>query len=638
MDNLKLKVTLPIAENQKAINEFLLVEANTTNKSSKTLFSYRKKLQTIFQDITVPYNLLQPDDINKWLMTKKHLKDSTIQKYESVMRVFYRFCIKEGYLEKSPIEIKPRENKPSENGGKITQNYWELRRELPNADNQRVVNEFLFTMKNLNRKVNTIVVYRGCLSYFFKDWEKAFTSITLDEIRQWFNEEQKKKTESNIDDRYIKPLRSFYSFCEEVGYIVEPPIEKKSWNRTPERYWEIQRPLRNRKNKVIINEFLFNLKNINKTKRTIENYRVILQFFFKERKELFSSITSIDIDHWMNDQIKNKSKDTVGRNLSVIRTFYRFCIKQGYMEKSPVKYPWERDGSNRKYWELKSQLLNDKNHQVINEYLLSIKLANLSERTIQDRRFYLERFFKNEKESYDNLKSEYIQKWFIERKEMLQETTISSYLSMLSAFYLFCVEEGYVEKSPIKSRWFPRLPKPMPKYLEKEQIAKIRMQSEEHPLRDLLIVEFLYASGCRIGELNTLNRTDVDIENRTALVLGKGKKFRKIHFTVKCAILLERYLETRDDNHPALFLSERETRLGIQRIRDILKNIGKRVNLVGSLHAHRFRHTFATELLAKGADLSFIADELGHRNLQTTQIYARLPKRELILMYRKYMR
>ncbi|MEQ6356890.1 tyrosine-type recombinase/integrase [Lysinibacillus sp. M3] len=95
----------------------------------------------------------------------------------------------------------------------------------------------------------------------------------------------------------------------------------------------------------------------------------------------------------------------------------------------------------------------------------------------------------------------------------------------------------------------------------------------------------------------------------------------------------------RKDDHPVLFISSKKnpTRLSIRRIEKILNRIGKRAELSGSLHPHRLRHTFATELLVKGADLLFIADELGHSDIETTKIYARFPKQEIISMYRRYM-
>lgn len=197
------------------------------------------------------------------------------------------------------------------------------------------------------------------------------------------------------------------------------------------------------------------------------------------------------------------------------------------------------------------------------------------------------------------------------------------------------MQEEYLERSPIKNRWYPRLPEPIPKYLGKRDIAITRQHSEKMSLRNQVLVEFLFTSGCLVGEVHRLNKADVDLEKRIARVVGKGRKIRDMHFSEKCAILMERYF----DNHhsEALFIKSSGERLSISGMQCVIKKLKKEAHLPSSLHPHRFRHTFATELLSKGAELSFISDELGHANLQTTQIYARLSKSEIIALYRKYM-
>lgn len=291
------------------------------------------------------------------------------------------------------------------------------------------------------------------------------------------------------------------------------------------------------------------------------------------------------------------------------------------------------------YWKVSVGFVNQENYKVVNEYLLNMKIENKSFHTINNIRYFLQHFFEKQAVTFSSLKSETIQEWFIKNDTGFKKNTIRFHLSALSTFYTFCVEEGYMEKSPIKSRWFPISPKPIPKYLNKEELAKVRRETENFPLRDRAIVEFMVTSGCRIGEVNTLDRAHINLEDRTANVLGKGKKFRQVHFTERAAILIERYLQSREDDNPALFVSSKEiaTRLSIRRIGRIFNRIGENVGLPSSLHPHRLRHTFATDLLAKGADLIFIADELGHSDIKTTQIYARLPKQEIIALYRKYM-
>jgi site-specific recombinase XerD len=277
--------------------------------------------------------------------------------------------------------------------------------------------------------------------------------------------------------------------------------------------------------------------------------------------------------------------------------------------------------------------------KVIKDFLLSLKLANRSRGTIIGYRQFLERFFKDINEPYHSLTSDTLLQWLKEHAGHVKERTLSLYLSILSSFFTFCVQEEYLENSPIKSRWYPRLPQPVPKNLEKEEIAKTRLQGELTSLRNQAMVEFMLTSGCRVGEVSRLNREDVDLENRSAKVIGKGKKIRVVHFTDKCAILLERYMEkTAHHKASALFLSSTTwKRFSIRGIQDMIRDIGKGAGLNSRLHPHRLRHTFATELLVKGAEISFIGDEMGHNQIGTTQIYARLPKREIISQYRKFM-
>jgi site-specific recombinase XerD len=507
-----------------------------------------------------------------------------------------------------------------------------MKKGLSNQENQKVINAFLLHLKNTNRSTRTIDTYRNILTCFFRGIEELFLHLTSHDIEQWLTEKEKDLKERTIRN-HKNVLHSFFNFCVEKGYMEKAPFQK---NRVSDNYWEVSMSLSNDENQKVINEFLLSMKNANRSKSTIIGYRKNLQFFFKEREVPFSSLTSEDIKQWLTAHQKHWKKTTIRNFLYFLRAFYYYCVGKGHLEKNPIKYQWEKED---KYWGVNIPLLNSKNQAAVNEFLLSLSVANNSKHTIINYRYFLQTFFKDRKEVYSNIPSDDIQEWLNEHEKGLKEKTIAFHLNALKSFYAFCVEEGYLEKTPIKSRWFPRLPKPIPKYLDKEEVAKVRQQGEKDWLRNRVLIEFLLTSGSRIGEVHQLNRDDVDLEKRIALVFGKGKKFRQVHFSEKCALLLERYLESRIDNDPALFVSNRgkPNRLSTKWMRTILSRIGKKAGLSGSLYPHRFRHTFATDLLGKGAELSFISDELGHRDLKTTQIYANLPKQKIITLYRMYM-
>jgi site-specific recombinase XerD len=508
--------------------------------------------------------------------------------------------------------------------------YWEVNKELRNKENKKVINEFLLRLKDSNQCRSLVNSYRLTLQFFFKERDDLFSSLTFKSFEQWLLVYLKGRKDETVN-KLLDVLRSFYSFCKEKGYIEKSPIREDGIT-----YWELKIPLPNDKNHRVVNEFLNSLKRANRSRMTIIDYRNDLQLFFKKRKEPFPSLTTLNIKRWISEQKNHMTEKSLERYLSSFRTFYHFCIEKGYMDVNPISY---KRIEEEKYWMVNIKLANKENENKINAFLLALYGANYSKRTIRSYRYNLQNFFKERKEAYSSISSDDIQKWLIQQRSKVKEGTLTYRLNTLNSFFKFCVEEGDLEKTPIKRRWFPRLPHPVPKFLNKEEVAIVNKHCETGMLRNRALVEFLLTSGCRVGEVALLNRSDVDLENRTAMVTGKGNKIRQIYFSVKCSLLIERYLEYRTDKNPALFVTHHlyPRRLSRKWMGAVISKIGLAAELQGNLHAHRFRHTFATNLMEKGADLSFIGDLLGHSNLNTTKIYANITKQKVISVYRKYM-
>lgn len=290
------------------------------------------------------------------------------------------------------------------------------------------------------------------------------------------------------------------------------------------------------------------------------------------------------------------------------------------------------------YWQSNSEEVPLQTRTILNEYILSMKLSNKAEATIKKYRWILNRFFSECSISLEELTSDEVLKWLNEFSNGKKPKTIDLFLSALSSFFQFCLAEEYMENVVIKKRWRPKIPQALPKYLTEQEYARVKLAAESLSLRNRSLILFLFSSGCRSSEASYLNIQDVQLEKRTAIVKGKGKKIRHIHFSEECALVLREYLATRSgDQEGPLFKNKFGRRLAKSGIYEVTTKLGKKAGLMQSLHPHCCRHTFATNMLARGADIEFIADEMGHTDLNTTRVYARIPTEDMLLAYQNKM-
>jgi len=292
----------------------------------------------------------------------------------------------------------------------------------------------------------------------------------------------------------------------------------------------------------------------------------------------------------------------------------------------------------KKYWIVENENIHPESQEILNEYLLDLKLSNKSKQTIMEYSWFLQRFLTFIDKPVTELVSDDILDWINEKCGCLKPTTINRHLAILSAFIKFCQGEEYLnEDVHVKSRWRPKLPKTQPKYLDKEELAKVKLAAEKQKLRDRALFEFLLTSGCRAGEATGLNIEDLYLKSRTARVTGKGNKTRDVHFSESCALLMEKLLENHPGNTSAVFLNRWGDRMHVRSVQNIMKKIGEEAGLNRKLTPHILRHTFSTYMLSKGADLEFISEALGHADLATTCIYARVLDEQIVAIYRKCM-
>lgn len=290
------------------------------------------------------------------------------------------------------------------------------------------------------------------------------------------------------------------------------------------------------------------------------------------------------------------------------------------------------------YWISEHDGIQNEMLLIFNEYLLSLKLENKAKATITKYRSILERFLSEFAVPLEEMTSENILQWLTAYSIDKKPRTIDLVLSSLSSFFTFCLEEDYMDNVVMKKRWRPTIPQSLPQFLDEYDYARVRLAIEKLSIRDRALVLFLFSSGCRRSEVSNLNKKDVDLKKRTAEVIGKGNKKRTVHFSEECLFILKSYLETRTNQESDyLFINKFGNRLGTQGIYKVTTRVGMQAGLHRALNPHSCRHTFATRMLAKGATLEFIADELGHFDLNTTRVYARIPTEDMITAYQNMM-
>ncbi|MEN6325773.1 MAG: tyrosine-type recombinase/integrase [Syntrophomonas sp.] len=213
--------------------------------------------------------------------------------------------------------------------------------------------------------------------------------------------------------------------------------------------------------------------------------------------------------------------------------------------------------------------------------------------------------------------------YLIEKGGHLKPSSLGARIRFIRAFFKWASDEGYCSSNPARKLREPRLGQRVPKAFSEEE-AEVLREACDRPLEHALL-EFFYSSGCRIGEVHGLNKEAINWENRSAIVIGKGDKEREVYFSIKAKIWMEWYLKERNDSDPAMFVTERAPhRMSIAEIRYIVKRVGHRTNLDIRTFPHRWRHTFATHMLNRGAPLEGVQDQLGHVKIETTKIYCQL--------------
>lgn len=228
-------------------------------------------------------------------------------------------------------------------------------------------------------------------------------------------------------------------------------------------------------------------------------------------------------------------------------------------------------------------------------------------------------------------------------RNKLSKASAARKLAAVRSFFDFCVFRKYLDDNPAKPIATPRLDRHVPAFLSEREMADLLAappSDDDLGTRDRAILEMFYATGIRVSELVGLGLDDVSLEERMIRVRGKGRKERLVPFGRKAAESLEAYLRVRPAlplrlGETAVFLNYQGSRLTARSVQRLVAKYFKRAALRTKTSPHALRHSFATHLLSRGADLRVIQELLGHESLATTQKYTHLDVKQLLDVYRK---
>ncbi|MBA9029431.1 tyrosine-type recombinase/integrase [Peribacillus huizhouensis] len=234
------------------------------------------------------------------------------------------------------------------------------------------------------------------------------------------------------------------------------------------------------------------------------------------------------------------------------------------------------------------------------------------------------------------ISTEKLKEYLIQSGDHLKPSSLGHRIRCVKSLFKWIHEEGYIPKNPAAKLKEPKLGKRIPKFLTELEIEHLREACQT--TMENALFEFMYSTGCRIGEVAKLNRDDIDFRTNSVIVHGKGDKEREVYFNTRCSIWLKRYLDERDDEEFCLFITDRRPKrcMSMDNLRYIIKRISNRAGIKKNIHPHQLRHSYATHMINNGAPIDVIQSLLGHEKSETTKIYAQLSGKLRQDFYSKY--
>ena len=288
--------------------------------------------------------------------------------------------------------------------------------------------------------------------------------------------------------------------------------------------------------------------------------------------------------------------------------------------------------------EIKKKEEQNTNEKYINSFLSAKEVEGCSVRTIKYYRENIENLILKLDKTIKIITTEDIRKYLSDYKESnnCSSVTIDNLRRIFSSFFSWLEDEDYIIKSPVRRIHRVKTATLVKETFSDENIENMRDECKF--IRDLAMIDLLYSTGIRVGELVNLNIKDIDFEARECVVFGKGGKERRVYFDAKAKLHLQKYINSRTDANDALFVSldAPYNRLKISGVEIRMRTLGRSVNLT-KIHPHKFRRTMATRAIDKGMPIEQVQKILGHSQIDTTMQYAMVNQSNVKASHKKYI-
>lgn len=278
------------------------------------------------------------------------------------------------------------------------------------------------------------------------------------------------------------------------------------------------------------------------------------------------------------------------------------------------------------------------NGEYLDMFISAKRIEGCSERTLSYYKATIQNMFKEITTSVMQITTEMLRDYLAKYQlnNNCGKVTIDNIRRNLSSFFSWLEDEDYIIKSPVRRIHKVRTGTTVKETFSDESIEKLRDGCAD--VRDLAIIDLLYSTGIRVGELVNLDRKDIDFEERQCVVYGKGNKERQVYFDARTKLHLLNYLGSRTDNNNALFvtLDNPHERLKISGVEIRLRELGRKLE-IERVHPHKFRRSMATKAIDKGMPIEQVQKLLGHQQIDTTMRYAMVSQNNVKISHRKFM-